>query len=134
MRKKTMLIIMPLVLIIPESLPYGAVLNFGFEQPNGQIGSLRQTTSYFDLLPFGYANWGPLLTAILSCVILVVTICYVVRPADKLKRNIFCLMMLAFVTSIFPLLMLGIKYYSFLGLCISMGILLEATLLKKIST
>lgn len=49
-----------------ELLPYGAVLHFA----NGFGGTIRETFSYFSFIPFGYANFGPLCTAVLSCLLL----------------------------------------------------------------
>ena len=48
--------------IVLEALPDSAVLVFGTES-----GSVREEYSYFDTLPFGYADVWPLLTAILTC-------------------------------------------------------------------
>ena len=48
--------------IVLEALPDAAVLVFGTES-----GSVRVGYSYFDTLPFGYADVWPLLTAILTC-------------------------------------------------------------------
>ena len=44
--------ILPVITIVLEILPYGAVCNFA--NPEGEV--LRETFSNFDLTPFGYAN------------------------------------------------------------------------------
>lgn len=46
--------------VVLEALPYGVVLNFA--NPEGE--PFRELFSYFDMTPFGYANFGPMLTAI----------------------------------------------------------------------
>lgn len=68
MKKVTriLLVIFPLAALILELLPNGVVLNFA--NPEGE--PWRHTYSYFSLTPFGYANFGPFLTAILTCVLL----------------------------------------------------------------
>ena len=64
MKKKwCLLFIFPLAALILELLPYGAVLRFA--RPDG-AEPFRQTFSYFNLTPFGYANFGPFLTAVLT--------------------------------------------------------------------
>jgi hypothetical protein len=52
----------PLAAVILELLPYGVVLRFG--QPDGE--PIRQTFSYFSLIPYGYAAFSPLITAVMS--------------------------------------------------------------------
>lgn len=47
-----------------ESLPLGAVLSFS-QGPNA-TGLHQETYSYFSLIPFGYANFTPLITGILT--------------------------------------------------------------------
>jgi transcriptional regulator with XRE-family HTH domain len=50
--------------LILEALPYGAVMNFA----SGPEETIRVTTSYFNLLPFGYGNFFPFITAVLTVV------------------------------------------------------------------
>lgn len=44
-------------IIVLEILPFGAVCNFA-KAPEAGGGVYRKTFSYFDLTPFGYANFG----------------------------------------------------------------------------
>ena len=62
-------IICTAVTVVLELLPWGAVCVFA-GAPGSPEGRVRETYSYFDPLPFGYANLGPLMTAVLSCVLL----------------------------------------------------------------
>jgi len=59
--------------LLLESLPLGAVLSFS-QGPNA-IGLHQETYSYFSLVPFGYANFTPLITGILT--ILAVLACLI---------------------------------------------------------
>ncbi len=123
-KDKYMLMGIPLIAVILEALPFGAVLNFGTQADDGTISYVRETFSYFDLTPFGYANFGPFLTAILSCVLLIVGIIYCKTGSVKCKGAIKALSIAAAVTSILPL-MLGREYYSIIGITITAAMLFE---------
>ena len=85
-----------------EALPYGAVLNFAIA-PDAGGGYIRETFSYFSLTPFGYASFGPLLTAVMSVVLLVLLIIWIF--ANK--------------ASLMPVLY-GVEYLSVIGIIISL--------------
>ncbi len=101
-----------LAVIILELLPYGAVLNFA-PAPGETI---RQTFSYFSLVPFGYANFGPFLTAILSCILIFLSLIHLLK--GKGKRAIFTASFIAFISSLLPL-MFGFSYMTGIGIIIS---------------
>ena len=109
-----------LTILILEIIPYGAVCNFMGDPETNTI--LRYTYSYFDLTPFGYANFGPFLTAILSCV-LAVLILISIFSKKKLNNVIGIVAILATVTSVLPLLY-GLSYYSIIGLIITLLLLI----------
>lgn len=88
-----------------EALPSSAVLIFA-----GDGTSFRETFSYFSLTPFGYANFGPLLTAVLTCVILVLSLVGLLRDKD-FRKAIRGLSIAAVVTSLMPL-MYGFSYFT----------------------
>ena len=62
--KKISLVVFPALTIVLEALPMGAVCTFAIF-PTERV---RETFSYFSLIPFGYANFAPLITAILTVV------------------------------------------------------------------
>ena len=105
-----------IVILVLELLPYGAVLHFG--NPEGE--PLRETFSYFDLTPYGYANFGPFITAILTCVLLVLSIINLLVETGKIKTIIKIVSLIAFVISLAPLL---VNCYSVLGGAISILLL-----------
>ena len=72
MKKRLPLLLFPVLALILEALPYGAVLQFG----RPAAAPLRELYSYFDLTPFGYANFAPLFTALGTCVLLVLLALY----------------------------------------------------------
>ena len=116
--KKTKIISLILIIavLVLEILPYGAVCNF-MGDPEANI-TIRNTYSYFDLTPYGYANFGPFLTAILSCII---TVLIVILGSDKVNLNkpIAIISAIAVITSLMPLLY-GLSFYSFVGALITL--------------
>lgn len=113
--KKILFVILPLAALILELLPYGAVLNFA--NPEGE--PWRRTYSYFSLTPFGYANFGPFLTAILTCVLLVLVTIYLFKPRNGLNTAIKSVAAIATATSLMPLIF-GADYITVIGLVITL--------------
>ncbi len=111
--KITMLLAYVAALIL-EILPYGAVLNFG--NPEGE--PWHCTYSYFDLTPFGYANFGPFLTAILTCVLLLVTVLLFFKEAQGLLKAARVLGVISVITSLMPC-MFGQAYMTAIGVAIT---------------
>jgi len=133
MKKRAILLILPAVSLILEMLPYGAVLNFANPLEDGTISTVRQTYSYFDPITFEYANFGPMITAVLTCLLTVLTAVYAVsgiKPVGTLSR-IVCVV--ALVTSIMPM-MYGMNYLSAVGLLITASLLCEGVLLNRLIT
>ena len=112
--KKYVSLILISVVVILELLPYGAVLNFA--NPVGE--PFRETFSYFSLTPFGYANFGPLLTAVLSVVILLHTVAAIICKSKDLWKGIRVESAIASVLSLLPALY-GFEYYSGIGFAIT---------------
>lgn len=89
------------LLLVLELLPYGVVLQFA--QPEGD--AILRTYSYFDLTPWGYATFTPLLTALLSVALLVLTLISLFRRnAHKFDSSIIAVSLLAAALSLVPLL------------------------------
>ena len=125
MRKRLLYLILPIVTLVLEILPYGAVCNFA--NPEGE--PWRRTYSYFDPLPFGYANFAPLITALVTCVIFVVLVVFVITGKEKLAVAAKYILWVASVISLGPL-MFGIRYFSVVGGLITASLLAEATWLS----
>ena len=116
-RKRSIIVFAVLtVILVLELLPYGAVLHFG--NPEGE--PLRETFSYFDMTPYGYANFGPFITAILTCVLLVISIINLLVDNDKIKTTIKIVSLMALVASLAPLI---VNSYSVIGGVISLLLL-----------
>ena len=114
MKKKLTILFTTLVALVLEILPYGAVLNFA--NPEGE--PFRATFSYFDLTPYGYANFGPFITAILTCVLIVLSV--IKLFVDKGEKAIKIISIIALITSLMPLL---VNCYSMIGGAISILLL-----------
>ncbi len=131
MKKRLLYLILPVITLILEILPYGAVLNFG--NPEGD--PLRKTFSYFDLTPFGYANFSPLITAVLTCIVLATLIIYCINGSLKAAKIVRVLLCVCSVLSLCPLVF-GIGFFSVIGALITVSLIAELTVvhlhIKKI--
>lgn len=112
--KKSLLVLLPVAAIVLEIVPYGAVLNFA----NPEGAPCRKTYSYFSLTPFGYANFGPFITAILTCVLLVLIVVYLFKPRKGLNTAIMNVSGFATAASLMPW-MFGMSYITVIGVLIS---------------
>ena len=116
--KKIVLLLLSISAVILELLPYGAVLNFG--NPDGE--PWRQTFSYFSLTPFGYANFGPFITALLSSALLILSVIAFFKYGKGLNTAIMNVSGVAALVSLSPLLY-GIKSFSAVGAAITLILL-----------
>lgn len=120
MKKRVRYLIFPLITLLLELLPYGAVCVFA-PSPTERI---RETFSYFDLTPFGYANFFPFITAMLTCVIFLLLAVYCFRgtvgTANKAKH-----LLLGTVIVSLGSLLFGISYYSPVGGLITLSLTAE---------
>lgn len=127
--RKIAFLLLPLLTLVLEALPYGAVCNFATQE--GQ--SIRKTFSYFDLTPYGYANFGPFLTALSTVLLLVLGIVFFVREGRGILFAIRAVSLLSVLFSLMPLF-LGARYYSFLagGITLCLAMLSVAAMKTKV--
>ena len=118
MKKKLIMRYTAIIALVLEILPYGAVCNFA--NPEGE--PWRYTYSYFDLTPFGYANFAPFIVALLTCVLTVMIVVSLVSN-KAMRTPILTVSAIATVLSLAPLLF-GISYFTVVGACISVSLLL----------
>ena len=117
MKKKMITLALLLSALVLEILPYGAVCNFG--NPEGE--PWRVTYSYFSMIPYGYGDFGPLITAILTCIMLIIIVISILIKKDW-NKSISIISVIATLTSLAPL-MFGFSNFSIVGAMISAGIL-----------
>ena len=121
--KKIRLLILPIIKIILQILPCGAVLVFA-PSPTERV---RETFSYFNLTPFGYANFAPFITALLTCIILLLALISI--KLEKMRKAVFWLSLATAIISLLPLVF-GIDYYSVVGGIITITLAIESVLAK----
>lgn len=126
MKKRLWLLALPIVTLVLELLPWGVVLRFA--NPEGE--PFRVTTSYFDLLPVGYAHFGPFFTAVLTCVMLLFLIIYCLTGKEKLISPVKLSLVFCVAFSLFPLLF-GIRYFSWIGALITVCLAVQLWLFDR---
>ncbi len=122
-RKKAALILLPVITVLLEVLPYGAVCIFA-SSPTERI---RETFSYFSLVPFGYANFSPFITAVLTVVIIIFAL--ISLKKGRAVKIVFVISIIAAVVSVLPL-MYGVNCYSIVGCFISITLGIEIVMAK----
>ena len=118
MKKKLIMLCTTLIALVLELLPYGAVCNFA--NPAGD--PWRRTYSYFDLTPFGYANFAPFIVALLTCALTVMIVVSLVSK-KPIRTPILTVSAIATVLSLAPLLY-GISFFSIVAAFISVALAL----------
>ncbi len=105
-----------------ETIPLGAVLVFA----NGPGERVAKTFSYFSLIPFGYANFWPFITALLTVATAALLAVSVLKkaPAPKLRNAAFLLNVFALLFSFLPL-MFGWEYMNSVSYAVSGALLLS---------
>lgn len=98
-KKNALLLVLPVITLILEALPYGAVLNFA--DPEGE--ATRKTFSYFSLTPYGYANFAPFVTAIITVLIFVFIVAYLITKKEFIFKEAKGLLAVGVVLSLCPL-------------------------------
>lgn len=122
MKKKLIMLCTTLIALVLEILPYGAVCNFA--NPEGE--PWRRTYSYFDLTSFGYANFAPLIVALLTCALTVMIVVSLVSK-KPMRTPILTVSAIATVLSLAPLLY-GIRFFSIIGAFISVALALATVM------
>ncbi len=98
--KRIVTVLFTVAAIVLEALPYGAKLKFGLD--NGE--TTEKLFSYFSLTPYGYANFLPFITAVLTCVLLVMAVVILFRDSEKLKKAFKYFSVVVFVAGALSLL------------------------------
>ena len=121
--KKISLVVFPALTIVLEALPLGAVCTFA-PFPTERV---RETFSYFSLIPFGYANFASLITAILTVVILLLSL--ISLKKDSVFNALFVLSIITAIIFLMPL-MYGLNNYSLVGAFITIALVTESIFVK----
>ena len=132
MKKRLLYLILPIVTLILEIIPYGAVCNFARPANDGSIGHFRKLYSYFDLIPFGYANFAPMITGILSCFVLLLIVIYCITGRKRVLSLVKNNLSICVVASLCPLLF-GLRFFSIVGTLITISLLGELLLILRLT-
>ena len=116
-------IVLLAVALFLQTLPYGVILNFS----DGPGMSIRKTYAYFSLMPFGYANFFPLITAVLTVAIAVLSVMALIGnySLKRVQNSAFVCTIIALVTSILSWCMFGLQRVTGLGVAITILIFLS---------
>ena len=125
MKKRLLYVLLPIVTLILEILPYGAVCNFA--NPEGE--PFRKTFSYFDLTPFGYANFAPLITAIITCIVFLLIVIFCITGNKKWACKARNILYVGAVFSLGPLV-LGVRFFSIVGALITVSLVAELLVIQ----
>ena len=114
------------IALILEILPIGAVMVFATSPTKRTI----EICSYFSLLPVGYANVTPMLTGILTVVIILtgVIVLFKFDKSTKLRKAIFICSIVSLLFSIVPLFLFGTVGMTAASYAVSGAILLSICL------
>lgn len=125
--RKAGLVLFPLIALVLECLPGGAVLFFGAPGPDGAIVYTRVTTPYFHPGPFAYGHFGPLTASVLTCLLLAAAVlCLTGRVG---RRPLAVLSAAALLASLTPLFgRFGPEGFTLVGAAVSAALAAETVL------
>lgn len=132
MKKRLLYLILPIVTLILEIIPYSAVCNFARPANDGSIGHFRELYSYLDLIPFGYANFAPMITGILSCFVLLLIVIYCITGRKRVLSLVKNTLSICVLVSLCPLLF-GLRFFSIVGTLITISLLGELLLILRLT-
>ncbi len=129
-RKRTFVLLAIAVTILSlELLPYGAVLEFAHMSPELTLGYYEEHFSYFDPMVYGHGHFGPLITAVLTCMLAVITVIAVFFENRAVQISLRVVSVLTLLFSLTPMLT---GCYSPVGMAISALLLVTCIIsLKK---
>lgn len=119
----TLSILFVAVLLALEAMPCSAVLHFAADTE-----TVISYFSYFDPTPFGYAVFGPLITALLTVVLAIELAVLIFKNINWLRRASAVTSVAMSVASLSPVL-LGVRYMTNVSWCISIVAICTSVLL-----
>lgn len=113
------------VTLVLEALPYGVVAIFA----NGpeESDQIVKLYSYFDLLPFAYGEFPPLVTAILTVTLIVMSFVLIIvkKPAKNAPKAQFTITVVAAIVSVITMLY-GEEYITIIGVFVTLLLITSA--------
>ena len=131
-KRSFFLLAITILTLILELLPYGAVLEFAHMSPDLTLSYYEQHFSYFDPMVYGHGHFGPLITAVLTCMLAVITVIAVFFENRAVRIALRVVSVLTLLCSLTPMLT---GCYSPVGMAISALLLVTCIIsLKKEET
>ncbi len=132
MKKRSFLLIFPVLAILLGLIPQSVVMNFAdYDAETGNVNIIKKYFSYFDMTPFGYGDIFPLICAVLICIILLLALIYMFTGRYALLNIMSATCIAAAIVSVLPVLL---KSYTLIGLGITLLLVIEImfiTAMKK---
>ena len=131
-KRPFVLLAITVTILILELLPYGAVLEFAHMSPDLTLGYYEQHFSYFDPIVYGYGLFGPLITAVSTCILAVFAVVAVFLEGRAVRIALRVASLLTLLFSLTPMLT---GCYSPVAMAISVLLLVTCIIsLKKEET
>ena len=93
-------------------------MNFAdYDAETGNVNIIRKYYSYFDMLPFGYGNFFPMICAVLTCVLLLLSVIYLFTGKYMILNIMMGTGIAALIISLLPIIF---KSYTLIGLGITL--------------
>ena len=115
-KRPFVLLAITVMILILEIIPYGAVLEFAHMTPELTLGYYEEHFSYFDPMVYGHGHFGPLITAVLTCMLAVITVIAVFFENRAVRIALRVVSVLTLLCSLSPMLT---GCYSPVGMAIS---------------
>ena len=131
-KRSFVLLAITVMILILEIVPYGTILEFAHMSPELTLGYYEDHFSYFDPMLYGYGHFGPLITAVLTCMLAVITVIAVFFEKHAVRIALRVVSVLTLLCSLTPMLT---GCYSPVGMAISALLLVTCIIsLKKEET
>lgn len=119
MKKRLLLLVFPAVALVLELLPKGVMMQFAV--PPGEP-PIIEYHPYFSLFPFGYGNFAPFPTALITLIVFITLAVYCKNGnynLINLSRGFLCVGVLF---SVIPFVLFGIKTLTLVGALITLSL------------
>ena len=131
-KRSFFLLAITILTLILELLPYGAILEFAHMSPELTLGYYEEHFSYFDPMVYGHGHFGPLITAVLTCILAGITVISIFFEGRTIWIALRVMSVLTLLCSLTPMLT---GCYSPVGMAISALLLVTCIIsLKKEET
>ncbi len=120
MKNKILFLIANILTLCFEIFTKGAVCIFATPEK-----TIPEYFSYFSLTPYGYANFGPFITAVLSCVLFVFAVLMFTPLSGRIRKAVRIVSLISVITSLLPLIMFGFNYFNIFSYIISALLIIQ---------